>query len=86
MLEATHRDQIRRLERTRRLAHELRVALLRRDAKRVATLLERFRAASRSRRDLPALEQRSRAAYAHRMRTPERRIRCRPARNRAATA
>ena len=44
VLRPTHRDQIRRLGSTRSLARQLRDALIDQDARRVARLLERFRA------------------------------------------
>jgi hypothetical protein len=67
VLVPAHRDQIRRLEETGRLATRLRKALADRDARAVAVLLKRFRAANGSGEGLAALERQARVRYAQRI-------------------
>jgi hypothetical protein len=62
-----HRDQVRRLQNTQRLAGRLQTALRQRDAERVATLLTRFRTASRSGEGLHALSEQARLGYEARL-------------------
>jgi hypothetical protein len=67
VLAPAHRDQLRRLDASRRLAGQLRTALVERDAARVATLLRRFRTVSRAGSGLHTLQRQAEVRYDQRL-------------------
>jgi hypothetical protein len=68
VLAPAHRERIRDLGATRRVTRGLRAALAAHDARSVAVLLRRFRAAARGSRGPSAVERQARARYAERLR------------------
>jgi len=67
LLRPAHRAQIKRLGSTRRLSTQLQSAVRKKDSRRVAKLLLRFRASSTSKRAERALTERGIAAYTARL-------------------